>query len=207
MKTAKKEAPKLTDEDMKRIRRIRENTCIHGCYYADTPDECVPAEENGIPNCKREIELILRALESRKPERGKPMAEDEDICACCEGFIVKSNEYDSSLGIDETLCTSCKSFFKKYPVEKPGPAGEREVRHGEHGSRHPIKGSKTLRPKGLQVSHTTDCCGMKRAALICTNEALLGGRATALCTPTPCPLSGLWWHLSEHPQCDNEESE
>jgi hypothetical protein len=54
-------AKELTNKDMERIRAIRESTCIHGCYYVDTPKECSPPEENGIPNCKREIELILEA--------------------------------------------------------------------------------------------------------------------------------------------------
>jgi hypothetical protein len=61
--------PTLTNKDMEKIRAIRESTCIHGCYYVDDPKECIPPEENGIPNCKREIELIIKALASREQDR------------------------------------------------------------------------------------------------------------------------------------------
>jgi len=57
--SAQNGAKGLTNEDMKRIRSIRESTCIHACYYEDDPKECDPPQENGIPNCKREMELIL----------------------------------------------------------------------------------------------------------------------------------------------------
>jgi hypothetical protein len=66
--------PNLTNKDMEMIRAIRESTCIHGCYYTDDAKECIPPEENGIPNCKREIELILEALEATDAKRDARLA-------------------------------------------------------------------------------------------------------------------------------------
>lgn len=60
---------RLNDGLMAKIRKIREDTCIHACYYTDDSKECIPPEENGVPNCKREIERILEIFEA-KPADG-----------------------------------------------------------------------------------------------------------------------------------------